>query len=105
MTEDQKRDQKAHLLLEYQEAGEELAHLNERARRVSERINDVSSWLNKTIQGDIESNEAGGFIRKQMVEYSEALNLEGAFDLVEQIRKAHQHVSELATRKSALGLK
>ena len=38
MTEDEKRQQKAMLLLEHQEAEQNLAHLEEKAERLSRRI-------------------------------------------------------------------
>jgi len=45
MTDDEKRQQKAMLLLEYQEAEDNLAHLLEQAKRKAAAFKEVAVWL------------------------------------------------------------
>ena len=111
MTENQKREQKAALLLEYQEAADELANLRERAGRLSGYIGDVEAWVNRAqlLLGNRPYDEKDlsldAKIRANSERYRSALNFDDALDLMDEIVAAKKQLNELAERKSELGLK
>lgn len=113
MTEDEKRQQKGMLLLEYQEAEDNLAHLEEKAKRVSKNISAVSKWLEDRTRG---YTPAGGGDDKVYVdnryidiqnnpEIVNAMDFEAAKSLALEIKEARRKVQELAERKKSLGVK
>jgi hypothetical protein len=105
MTENEKRQQKAMLLLEHQEAKENLAHLREKASQLSNKLWHVRCWLDGSAsmgRGDAAINNAT--IRANVGAYREALNFDLALALMDEIEQAEAIVKELETRKSALGL-
>jgi hypothetical protein len=111
MTDEDKRQQKAMLLLEFQEAEEELAHLEENAKRLAGDIREVADWVETATFPD--------FLRKREIQerhaklsseagskrYSEALDFEKARDSVSLVTEAREKVEELKQRKASLGLK
>ena len=50
MTSQEKRTQAAYLLLEYEEAENDLAHQRERGERMIALLNDITRWLQKKIK-------------------------------------------------------
>jgi hypothetical protein len=107
MTEDEKRNQKAMLLLEYQEAEQELAHLKTKASKLVENIDRVREWLNNAARGnrDDKARFADANIRATFQSYSEALQAESLLCLVDEINKVKSKVDQLAAQKTSLGLK
>lgn len=107
MTDDEKRQQKAMLLLEYQEAEGNLAHLREKASRMQEPFRDIASWLNSaTLEfRKTEDFQLNANVRSNAEAYRKAMNFDSAVSLMDEIQKAEKTVEELARRKSALGLK
>jgi hypothetical protein len=113
MTEDEKRRQKADLLLEYAETEQHLAHLREKATRQSQRIEAVSQWLSKA--GDSRNSgmdkvyvsSGGGAVFNVPTdpEIPIAMDFAEAAKLVEEIKAAIRKLAELAQRKAALGLR
>jgi hypothetical protein len=113
MTVDEKRQQKAMLLLEYQEAEDELASLQEKALRLSKTINDVVTFLNRncnprvrpaSAQFEREAAEADAKVRTSAV-YREAFSVDKVVSTIDEIQSAYKRVQELTDRKAALGLK
>ncbi len=109
MTDDEKRQQKAVLLLEYQEAEENLAHLREKAGVLARSTNEVGMWLGRTYlpvrANDQDDRKRDANIRANLAQYREALNLDAAVSLMDEIGQAEQELGSLSERKKALGLK
>ena len=106
---DEKRQQKAMLLLEHQEAEEELAQLRARAARISGRIAEVQTWLNRvafpehTLDPKEQARDAT--IRTKSDMYREALNFDAALSVVNEIAAAKKRLADLASMKESLGLR
>ena len=110
MTEDEKRQQKAMLLLEYQEAEEHLANLQEKAKRISARLLAVSKWMENCASGGAVSDkvhvsELGGVVSVSSPEIIDAVNFPAARSLYTELMEAQRRVRELSDRKHSLGLK
>lgn len=109
MTEDEKRQQKAMLLLEYQEAEENLAHLREKAGRMSAPFATVAKWLERAQSGSsmyrIDQDRTEATIRANLASYQNQINFDEALLLMNEIDGAEKKLKELATRKQSLGLK
>ncbi len=106
MTDDEKRQQKAMLLLEHQEAEQELRHLEVRAMNMSEKLAQVAGWLEETAKG-----ESGGHVQIKEADiiadgnFRLAMNMDAATLIVEQIKAARLRVRNLQQRKLLLGLR
>lgn len=113
MTEDEKRRQKADLLLEYEEAEQSVAHLREKATRIATRIEAVSRWLlnaagnNDTFSDRVYVSTAGSelFEVPTNAQIPPAMDFSEAVKLVNEIRAGIRRVQELKQRKAALGLR
>lgn len=110
MTEEEKRQQKAMLLLDYQEAENNLAHLREKAGRVAKPYDDVGTWLGRassfTYPGYREEDaKRNANIRVNLEAYRKSLNFDEALALMDEIKKAEELLAQLARRKAELGLK
>ena len=107
MAEDEKRNQKGILLLEYQEAEQELAHLRTKAAKLSDDMYWVREWLDKAAKGknDEKTRSEDDNIRTNFNKYKEALRLEALLSLVDDIHKAEGKLATLAAQKTSLGLK
>lgn len=113
MTEDEQRHQKAMLLLEHQEAEQELAALREKSLRLSYLTQAFAEWMedaarNKTsiTSNEIYSSKLG---RKVNIPgdgaFKAAMDYESALSLVREIQEAEKRTENLRNRKQALGLK
>lgn len=106
MTDDEKRRQKADLLLECQEAEQELRHLEERAISVSERLTQIVGWLEEAARG---INGGHVQIREANIladgNFRLAMDLDSVALIVEQIKAARLRERNLQQRKSVLGLR
>lgn len=109
MTEDDKRKQKAMLLLEYQEAEESLAHLKERAYRMEETINEVRKWVSDSRSISIgyghDESDRNQHIRGHQGEFRQAMNFDEILALMDEIEKQKETLGKLEQRKRDLGLK
>jgi len=113
MTEDEKRQQKAMLLLEHQEAEQNLAHLEEKAERLSRRIRGVSEWLSYAAQrnSDLSRDEIwihGLGVRVEPlkdIEIARSMDFDAAAKLIQEIKDARSTLEQLSKRKQSLGLK
>lgn len=107
MTDGEKRQQKAMVLLDYDEAKQNLAHLEEKALRNSEMIRTVAQLLyvassrHSSIPDALVNDQGESYENAQLVE---AMNLSEAVVLVQQIKKARQTLVSLERRKQNLRL-
>jgi hypothetical protein len=108
MTDDEKRQQKAMLLLETQEAEQSLAELQEKAYRIAENIREIGQWLQEA-RGVMNMRMSDASDRHARVisgqQYRTAMNFDAAAALVAELTAARQKVQLLHERKAALGLK
>jgi hypothetical protein len=110
MTEDEKRQQKAELLLSYHEAEDDLAHLQEHAYTLSETAKKVSEWLKdhgssaNTYGSRIDAERLN---QKMMTDphIEAAMDIKDMRKVVEGVRAAREKLSILKQRKEALGLR
>ncbi len=109
MTQEEMRQQKAYLLLEYQEVEDQLRHLEEAAKVQGELITTFGNWLQHAPatsiikQGQPHHGIAmGGYMAEK---YATALNAEKAFELADKIRMAQAKLAELKERKERLGVR
>jgi len=111
MTEDQVRQQKALLLLEHQEASTELAHLQEKAKRLSDSLNAVAFWVKRVSEGYMSAEvvyiaDLGGEVNIVTdPRFVAALNFDKARELVAQIISTSERCRDLQERKEKLGLR
>jgi hypothetical protein len=109
MTEDEKRQQKGLLLLEYQEAQQNLAHLKEKAYRKVEALDEVRKWM-RSVQ-NVSTNYSpdeltrNNDIRTNLDTFRKAMNFDDVLLLMDEIKKANQLLETLEKRKADLGLK
>jgi hypothetical protein len=106
MTEDDKRQQKAMLLLEHLEAKQNLAHLQTKATKLAEALGLVREWLVNASRDHTTSDRTrlDVTIRSNPTQYSEALNFDSVAALVDEIRQAEDKLRELGQSKERLGL-
>ena len=109
MTEDDKRQQKAMLLLEHLEAKQNLAHLQTKATQLAEALSAVREWLLNATKDHagydrtrIQMLDAN--IRSGAMKYSDALSFASILALIDEIGQAEGKVRELAQQKEKLGL-
>jgi hypothetical protein len=113
MTEDEKRQQKAMLLLEFQEAESNLASLREKAGRIGRDMLEVGQWLGNmspeqgpdTEYRKKDNEKRNAAIRASLGKHRDAMNFEVALILMDELQAAEKLRSSLALRKSELGLK
>jgi hypothetical protein len=112
MTPDEARQQKALLLLEHQEAEQQVADLEEKAARIAQRIGAISGWL-KTISSSREIHPSNvptwiAGVEADILrdpQFAAAMNLEDVRKLVQEIIEARGRLSDLSRRKQASHLK
>lgn len=103
MTVDEKRHQKAMLLLETEEAKSELAHLLEKAHRMGDAYLELGKAL-RTVYG---ANDTGNAERSVIGLCESEVQQDGVSAVVElanEIIAARSKVNELNVRRTALGL-
>lgn len=117
LTESEKRQQKAELLVSYEEAQQELADLAERASAMRAVLLEVGTALEeakpkKMTCGVPEVEARLTKIQESRLEkmrneqkYRDAMNLDSVLLTVDLLQRAKAKVEELWERKLALGLK
>jgi hypothetical protein len=111
VTDDEKRRQKADLLLEYQEAQEHLSSLEEKARRNVDSLKMVIEWLEKiydrTYNFDVMARlfRAGTIAHINEPRIIAAMNYEDLLALGRDAKAAMDKLRELSERKKALGVR
>jgi hypothetical protein len=110
MTDEEKRQQKASLLLECQEAENNLAELKEKAKRRAQAVHSIERWL-KHLSGQSvpdygeDLSKIGVMIGANLARYKQELNLDDAFALAAEIKNAETLLADLRNRKQDLGLR
>lgn len=106
MTEDQKREQKAMILLEFQEASQELAHLLEKAARDSETIKSFASQVSIMSMDSDRGSEAAAVVINSRLDgtLQRTMNVEELAKLAEQILAAKRTLRILSVKKANFGL-
>lgn len=111
MTEEEKRHQKALLLLECQEAGNNSAALREKVRRKAHPFHVVHQWL-RYVSGEAKAHEygedlskSGEMIHSNLAQYKQELDVDSAFALVGEVEAAKVLLDDLRRRKGELGLR
>ena len=111
MTDDEKRRQKADLLLEYQEAQEHLSSLEEKAKRNVDSLKMVIEWLEKIYDRTGNFEIMSRLFRAASISHIndhrivEAMNYEDLMSLGKEARAAMDRLRELGERKKALGVR
>lgn len=108
MTEDEKRRQQADLLLEFQDTEHEIAHLQEKAKRIGELIAQFGEWMKHSptthvFRGDQAHHGYSVIPSDQRI--VAALNADEAFTLADELRSASARLRDLEERKRKLGLR
>jgi hypothetical protein len=114
MTDDEKRQQKAMLLLECQEAEEELAHLSEKARKVIDKLRVLTSFVEAARPGEMKhatyadkSLAIREKLKSQIIGnpgFREGLSFDLLLALVAELDQASEKLAELHRQKKSLGL-
>jgi hypothetical protein len=111
MTEDEKRQQKAMLLLDYHEAERNLSHLEAKAASASQRIMAVAEWLehaskrNDPLHDTIYATKLRTEVNiLRDPDIAPVMDFKAAVALMEEIRVCRSLVRELYERKQSLGL-
>lgn len=96
----EKRTQTAFLLLECHEAEENLAHVEEKAKRMTQCLDDTKNWF----EAQALHSSWNGAVDLDDPRYVEALNIESIKATIAEVRDARKKVLSLRQRKQALGL-
>lgn len=102
MTDDEKRQQKASLLLEYQETEDELRHLYERSHVISSALDALLRVIRPDL-GVLTPQSLSDL--KALQNVRQALDLDAMLGLAGEIRRTKHKLKELQARKEALGLR
>jgi hypothetical protein len=108
MTEDQMRQQKAELLLSYQEAQDNLADLRRKAYKMAEPFATVATWLKHMGSIDKKPIYGQGEPGRTLVNVEslgERLSLDDVVAVTQEINKTEDLLAELGGLKSLLGLR
>lgn len=112
MTEDEKRQQKAMVLLEYQEAQENLTHLREKVRRTAATIGELCKWLTDAqalppvrMGYEFPEEKRNANIRANLGTFRAAMNFEEILALMDEVKRAETLLGQIEQRKNDFGLK
>ena len=111
MTVDEKRKLKGEVLLEFDEAVQNLKAMIAKARRASESMSDLATWVNNACSASHKFDPAQDFWSKDRhtnilgnePRYREAMNYDDLITLVDHIVSAQKRVDELRESKQSLG--
>jgi hypothetical protein len=111
VTDDEKRQQKGMLMLDYLEAEQHLGSLQEKARRTVESLKVAIEWLEKTydqtwnfeVTKMIYIRGKNGKIDDPAIQ--SAMNYDQMIELGKQVQAAMDNLRNLKQRKESLGLK
>ncbi len=105
MTEREKKQQRANLLIEIEDSQEELAHLREKALRIADNLDD----LTKKIRGHAATNTSRAdfssefdLVNRISLESQTSLNFIEIEKLIEEMRTERKKLFNLIERKSQL---
>jgi hypothetical protein len=111
MTVDEKRQIKGEALLDFQEAVENLKALCAKARRASESLGDLATWVQNACKADHKFDPARDFWSKDRhtnilgneARYRDVMNYDELITLVDHIVSAQKRVDEMRENKQTLG--
>jgi hypothetical protein len=110
VTDQEKRMQRAQLVIDCEDAARDLAHLREKSQRIMEVIHEVSEWLYEhkskepspadfqPLTGD--NREAAIRVEGK---YREYMNINHCIKLTEELKSARGKLFNLKQRREALG--
>jgi hypothetical protein len=108
MTDDEKRKQKMNLLMEHEEARQELEQLRIKAWTISQQLGEVAQLINESREmgsfSEMRLLEAGKKISQNADTYKKAMNFEAVMALRGELAVANAKFKELTAQKKALGL-
>jgi len=108
MSPEEKREQKARTLLEYQETQEEIAALEIKARRMGAEISKFGEWMQRSPATHIyqrEQEQYGLRVDFTPPEILETIkNWERSFELADKLRQARRRLLDLEDEKKQLHL-
>jgi hypothetical protein len=105
MTDQEKREQKIKLLVDLEEAQDDLAHLRENALRVAD---DLESAVRKIRENAVRQPSKADFSADQELagrltqQHRTAMDFDHATNLIEKLRAARQRVFQLDERRMQL---
>jgi hypothetical protein len=103
MTIGEKRTQKALLLLEHQEAKDDLVNLLEKIHRTADAYLNIGKFLKSVTSANDTGNAEREAIR-MCEEYSELCRLESVAETLSEVVSSRDRVKELSLRKASLGI-
>ena len=110
MTDQDRQQQKVTLLLELQAAKDELARLEENAKRLATEIRQVADWIESAaspyFHQKMEIHQKHNRISSENrpKRYSEALNFQTVADVVALVIKGRKKMDNLQQRWDSLGI-
>jgi len=105
MTDQEKRQQRVNLMIDLEEAQEELAHLRERALRVADGLESAARKMRENADcqpSNADFSPEQELSSKLSQRHQEAMDHEQATSLIENLRMARQRVVQLNQRRSQL---
>jgi hypothetical protein len=111
MTVDEKRQLKGEILLEFQEAVENLKALTAKAQRANESLTDLATWVRSACSADHKFDPAQDIWVKDRhanilgneQRYRDVMNYDELITLVDHVLSAQKRVDELRERKQTMG--
>jgi hypothetical protein len=114
MTTDEKREIKGRLLLDFQEAEDELAHLSEKARKEAANLRTLAGFIDSVrppesktayVEKDPQYHAARFATICRNCGYGEALDLKAFLQLANELEQSKLRVHVLMKQKTDLGLR
>ncbi len=110
MTTDEKKLQRANLIIELEDTGNDFAHEREAVLRCADTLQELSMWLQGHANREPSSDDltAGGDLEDATIrtqgKYRECLDFNRLLQLTGNLKKHRQKLYSLKLRKSNLGV-
>lgn len=104
VTDNDKRQQKAMLLLEFQEADENFKHIKEKLDRMHSAFSSIAQWVKEGAYKYPAFSQMDAKMRANADRY-EKVTFADALAALDEFAAAAAHLEELRKRKENLGLK
>jgi hypothetical protein len=108
MTEDEKRQQRAMLLLQHEETRQELEHLRLKAWTMSQEIKEIADWLADAREmqsvGEFQQREKDQKIENCFSHFRDVFNFDAILALREEMKRVNASLRTIAKQKKDLGL-
>jgi hypothetical protein len=105
MTEQEKKQQRANLLIEIDDAGQDFAHLREKALSLTDRLGEIAQkvYVNANLKPSRSDFSAEAELAGKLnPEHQTVLNFDEIGNLIEELRTARKRLFNLAERKAQL---